>query len=206
MSDDIPSPIDLRQMNDAREWESTAMVKRPWRTEFFSAFASSIEAHEGINAPCRILELGSGPGFLAEHLLSRLPCVNYVALDFSGAMHALAAERLGILANRVQFVERSFLDHAWSDGLGKYQHVITNQAVHELRHKRRASLFHAQVRETLAIGGSYLVCDHFAGEGGMSNDQLYMQVSEQKAALLSAGFSEVEQMLLKGGLVLHRAI
>jgi hypothetical protein len=32
-----------------------------------------------------------------------------------------------------------------------------------------------------------------------------MTVQEQRDALLSSGFSKVEQVLLKGGLVLHRA-
>ena len=57
----------------------------------------------------------------------------------------------------------------------------------------------------LLRGGSDLVCDHFCGEGGMSNDQLYMSVAEQRQALLSAGFVTVEQVLLKNGLVLHNA-
>jgi hypothetical protein len=39
----------------------------------------------------------------------------------------------------------------------------------------------------------------------MENDQLYMSVAEQAAALANAGFSKVEQVLLKGGLVLHHA-
>ena len=44
MFEDVPSPIDLRLMSDAREWEATAMVKRPWRTEFFDCFAAEINA------------------------------------------------------------------------------------------------------------------------------------------------------------------
>jgi SAM-dependent methyltransferase len=203
MLSDIPSPIDLRLMCDAREWEETAMSKRPWRTEFFEAFASEILSN-GISVH-RILELGSGPGFLAKHLLGALPSVEYVALDFSSAMHELAAKRLGLLGSGVQFVERSFREPAWSSGLGQFDCIVTNQAVHELRHKRYAAELHQQVRSLLLPGGTYLVCDHFAGKGGMKNDQLYMSVAEQAAALASVGFSKVEQVLLKGGLVLHRA-
>ncbi|RQO54367.1 class I SAM-dependent methyltransferase [Paucibacter sp. KBW04] len=203
MLSDVPSPIDLRLMRDAREWEKTAMSKRPWRTEFFEAFASEILS-SGIRVR-RILELGSGPGFLAEHLLGALPEVEYVALDFSLAMHELAAKRLGLLGSSVQFVERSFREPAWSNGLGQFGCIVTNQAVHELRHKRYAAELHQQVRSLLLPGGAYLVCDHFAGEGGMSNDQLYMTVAEQAAAFASAGFAKVDQVLLKGGLVLHRA-
>jgi hypothetical protein len=39
----------------------------------------------------------------------------------------------------------------------------------------------------------------------MNNEQLYMTVAEQKAALKSAGYASVHLVLLKGGLALHRA-
>lgn len=201
---DVPSPIDLRSMDDARQWAESAMSKRPWRTEFFAAFAAIIGIQSAGRA-CRVLELGSGPGFLAEHLLRFHAALSYVALDFSAAMHELATQRLGALASRVQFVECSFREVAWSEGLGQFNFVVTNQAVHELRHKRHAIALHAQVKQLLVPRGSYLVCDHFFGEGGMSNDQLYMSVVEQRQALLSAGYGSVEQVLLKGGLVLHHA-
>lgn len=204
MAEDVPSPINLQDMKTARGWAAAAMSKRPWRTEFFAAFAALI-AHSSADHPCRVLELGSGPGFLAEHLLRSHASINYVALDFSAAMHELAAERLGTLASRVQFVERSFREPVWTQTLGIFDFVVAHQAVHELRHKRHAPTLHAQVKQVLVRGGHYLVCDHFCGEGGMSNDQLYMSVAEQREALLSAGFVTVEQVLLKSGLVLHDA-
>jgi len=64
------------------------MAKRPWRVEFFEAFAAAI-AQAAQGRFVRILELGSGPGFLAEHLLKALPSIEYVALDFSPAMQSL---------------------------------------------------------------------------------------------------------------------
>jgi SAM-dependent methyltransferase len=203
MIPDVPSPIDLRNMADAQEWEQSAMIKRPWRTEFFSSICSAIAT-----APLpvsRILELGSGPGFLAKSLLDSLSGVTCTLLDFSPAMHKLAKIRLGNAAHRAEFVERSFKEPTWPLELGKFECVVTNQAIHELRHKRYAPELHAQVKTVLAPGGIYLVCDHFAGEGGMKNDQLFMSVAEQEAALLLAGFTQVHIRLLKGGLVLHRA-
>lgn len=204
MLQDVPSPIDLRKKEDARVWAEAAMIKRPWRTEIFNAFAAAI-AQDNTVEPLRILELGSGPGHLARHLLTAFPQASYVALDFSLAMHELAGEHLGDLAQRVQFMERSFRDQEWADGLGQFDFVVTNQAVHELRHKRYAGILHKQVRTCLAEGGGYLVCDHYLGAGGMSNEQLYMSVDEQKSVLSDAGFARVTQLLLKGGLVLHYA-
>jgi hypothetical protein len=65
---------------------------------------------------------------------------------------------------------------------------------------------HARTRTLLRPRGVYLVCDHFYGEGGMSNDRLYMTVDEQRLSLLEAGFTDVAQVLLKSGLVLHRTV
>ncbi len=200
---EVPSPIDLRLMSDAREWERLAMQKRPWRMEFFSTFAEELRKQKP--PVSRVLELGSGPGFLAWHLLNALPSVHMVLLDFSAAMHELTKQRLGPLVSRVEFVERSFKDPLWSERLTQFDAVVTHQAVHELRHKRYALELHTQVKRVLRPGGSYMVCDHFLGPDGMSNDQLYMTVDEQRAAIASAGYHSVREVLLKGGLVLHHA-
>jgi SAM-dependent methyltransferase len=204
MIENVPSPIDLRRKDHAHEWAELAMSRRPWRAEFFDAFAAAVVSGRSGQA-CRVIELGSGPGFLAERLLDSNPDLAYVAVDFSAAMHELARQRLGTLVSRVQFVERNLRDADWDTGLGLFNFAVTHQAVHELRHKRYAPVLHAQVRRLLLPGGAYLVCDHFFGDGGMSNDQLYMTIQEQQGALISAGFTHIEQMLLKGGLVLHRA-
>jgi ubiquinone/menaquinone biosynthesis C-methylase UbiE len=200
---DVPSPIDLRLMSDACEWERTASEKRPWRTDFFAMFADQLKHRQP--RVLNILEIGSGPGFLARHLLGEMPDLRMVLLDFSEAMHELAKRRLGTLVDRVEFLTRDFKNSDWAHSLKYFDAVVTNQAVHELRHKRYAEELHKQVRTVLRSGGAYLVCDHFNGEGGMSNDQLYMTVAEQRAALESAGYASVSQVLLRGGLVLHWA-
>lgn len=232
--DDVPSPIDLRLMRDAREWERTVMAKRPWRTDFFACMGNEIATAE---PPARrILELGSGPGFLAQHILQTIPLrieggtgpempsfgedaspvgrrepreaqgdVSYLMLDFSAAMHELARARLGELGRHAEFLERDFKQPGWSRDLGKFDCVVTLQAVHELRHKRYAAGLHAAVRELLAPDGFYLVCDHYCGTDGMQNDQLYMSIEEQKDALAAAGFSPVTLLMQKGGMTLYRA-
>ena len=199
---DIPSPIDLRTMSDASTWEETATAKRPWREEFFSRIVSEISA--GGRARC-VLELGSGPGFLACRVIAALGDVKYTLLDFSGAMHQLAQRRLGELSRRARFITADFKSGDWSGRLGQFSCVVTMQAVHELRDKAHAPTLHAQVRSILAPEGQYLVCDHYCGVGGMSNGDLYMTVEEQRTALELAGFGNVSELLRKGGLVLHNA-
>jgi ubiquinone/menaquinone biosynthesis C-methylase UbiE len=190
-------------MSDASEWEATAMEKRPWRAEFFAKFADELVHMEPPAA--RVLELGSGPGFLAHKLLTGSSDLRMTLLDFSEAMHVLARQRLGPMLNRVEFLARSFKDTDWFHDLNAFDAVVTNQAVHELRHKRYAEELHRQVAMVLRPGGTYLVCDHLFGAGGMTNEQLYMTAAEQKSAIESAGYNSVRQVLLKGGLVMHRA-
>ena len=198
---DVPSPINLRLMSDAKAWEQTAM-QRPFREEFFDAFVAQLRT---INkSPITILELGSGPGFLAQHVMSKLPQARMTLLDFSAAMHELARQRLEGVIERIKFVERSFKDSGWETGLGKFDAVVTNQAVHELGHKRRAEGLHVQVKSLLKQNGVYLVCDHYFGDDGMKNDQLYMSLEEQRTKLQSANY-DVTEILVKGGRALYSA-
>ena len=200
---DVPSPIDFCDPGDAREWERTAQ-SRPGRESVFRAFASELEGLKASDP--LVLELGSGPGFLADFLLQAMPHIRLTLLDFSRAMHDLARIRIGDAASRVRFVERSFKEPNWIDGLGPFDAIITNQAVHELRHKRYAGALHSQVQQLLRSGAPYLVCDHWYGDGGMSDGQLYMTFAEQRHALEGAGFVDIREVILAGSLVMHRAV
>jgi len=200
---DVPSAIDLRNMAEARDWAQSAMEKRPWREEFFRAIAREVVA--SIPGCLAVLELGSGPGFLARHILEASPSITYVALDFSSAMHSLAEKHLGALADRVQFLEVDFKSPHWSAGLPTFDAVVSVQAVHELRHKRHAPSLYLAIRTLLRSGGIFLMCDHFIGRGEMSDAALYMTPEEHERALRAGGFTQVDRLLQKGGLVLFRA-
>ena len=200
--EDVPSPIDLKKMSDAQEWARNAM-QRPFRQDFFEAFRKELTK---LNyASIRVLELGSGPGFLAEYLLTNLPTLMISLLDNSPSMHRLAKKQLHKHLQRVKFIERDFKQPNWNEDLGRFDAVVTLQAVHELRHKRYATDFHRQVRPLLGNNGVYLFCDHYFGHEGMQNDQLYMSNAEQRQSLKNAGFSYSE-VLNRGGRALYYAI
>lgn len=200
---DVPSPIDLKDPQTAREWAAAALERRPARPVFFEAHSQVLR--QRFAGPCRVLELASGPGFLAQHVLSALPEVQMLLLDNSLAMHELARERLGTLAARAEFVLRDMGQADALSELGPVDAVLTHQAVHELRHKRHALGLHQRVRALLSGQGVYVVCDHFCGPGGQSNDQLYMTVDEQAQALRDAGFAHVRLVHQEQGLVMHTA-
>ena len=145
---DVPSPIDLRLYTDALEWQEQANVKRPWRKDFFDYYVSLI--NQKIDQ-CDVLELGSGPGFLAQHLLSKLPNIEYTAFDFSEALHQLAQDKLTASERaRAKYIVGSFKEADWQMALTqKYDFIIIHQALHELRHKRYATDFHKIARTLL---------------------------------------------------------
>ena len=202
LPDDVPSPIDLRNMSDARRWADAAMLVRPARHNVFDRIVQ--ELRDLRSQPLSVLELGSGPGFLAERIIVNLTTFAYTALDFSAAMHALAKDRLGTNAERVRFVESDFKQPHWTSGLPTFDAVVTMQAVHELRHKQHALALYWQVGAVLHPGGSFLMCDHYVGDGAMSDRALFMTMEEHEAALHGAGFTNVHVLLKAGGLVLYR--
>jgi SAM-dependent methyltransferase len=198
---DVPSPIDFCCMEEAEAWAEAAAHKRPCRETFFEKFVEELARVRAAS----VLELGSGPGFLSQRVLRDLPHVNYTALDLSPAMHALARMRLGSAATRVRFVEADFRSAAWGEALEpRYHAIVTLQAVHELRHKRRAVSLYRAVRDRLAPEGVFLMCDHFRGEGGMAEPRLYMTPAEQEQALHDGGFRSADLVHREGGLVLYR--
>lgn len=146
MDEDVRSPIDLRDPATARAWADAADRTRPWRQQLREQIAAEVRG------ATRVLELGSGPGQLAECILQRQ--VEYTCLDFSPPMHELVRDRCG---DRATYALADFKQPGWSQGLGTFDAIVTMQAVHELRHKRHAVTLY---REAHAIAPLLVVCDH----------------------------------------------
>lgn len=200
---DVPSSIDFHDPAQARAWLASTIEKRPWRPNFFAAFCTAIRARgEG---PLRILELGSGPGHLAREILTHCAVREYVALDFSPAMHDLAREHLGELAARVTFVERDFREAAWTRELAAFDVVVTMQAAHETRHKRHLIPLLRRTREVLASGGVLLYADHYLDGSDTTLPALFCTRNGQRLALTEAGLSNIAVLHDEGGMALYTA-
>ena len=195
--DDVPIRVDFRDAATARAWIEETRIKRPYRPRFFAAFCAALAPRPRL----RILELGSGPGQLAREILRHCDVRTYVALDFSPAMHAIAAEHLGELASRVTFVTRDFREPTWADDLGTFDAVVTLQAAHETRHKRHLVPLLARARTVLAPGGVVLYADHYLTPE-TKLPALSPARDEQPLALERAGFVDVELRHEEGNMAL----
>jgi SAM-dependent methyltransferase len=199
---DVPSPIDFHDLAQAKAWETDTIARRPYRSAFFRAFAETLNTQ--FREPFSVLELGSGPGHLAQAILSNCSVEKYAALDFSDAMHALARERLHPFLAKVEFVTRDFRDADWPSRLGPFNAIVTMQAAHEVRHVRHLTLLLSRARSCLAEDGTLLFCDHYL-KPETGNPALYIPRDAQSAALQAAGFSTVLRLLDEGGMALYSA-
>ncbi len=197
--DDVPIRVDFRDPATARTWIEDTRIKRPYRPRFFAAFCAALASRPKL----RILELGSGPGQLARELLVHCDVHTYVALDFSPAMHEIAAEHLGELASRVTFVTRDFREPVWPSDLGTFDAIVTLQAAHETRHKRHLVPLLERARAVVAPGGVLLYADHYlTPETGIP--ALATARADQPLALERAGFVDVQLRYEEGNMALWR--
>ena len=191
--DDVPSPIDRRDPGDAATWIAEADVKRPWRADVRRAITERVAeagrarvvdaARLGILDAARlhVLELGPGPGLLAETILEACDVERYVLFDFSPPMLEVATRRLG---DRAVAVLGDYKQPDWTSALeGPFDAIVAMQSVHEIRHKRHVPGLYAQARTLMRPGSVLVVSDHEPTD----ERPLYMTAAEQLAAMTAAG-------------------
>ncbi len=175
--------------------------ERPERKVFLDAFAR--EASQIPGKQLTVLDLGSGPGFLAEELLDQCSISKYYLFDISPFMHQLSRSRLKRFLEKTAFLEGDFKNENWSHALPRnLDLVVSLQAVHELRHARHIPRFYKQVYRLLASGGLFLVCDHVNSRRyGAAH---FMTVAEHVSTLEAAGFTDAKEVLSKRDMSLIR--
>jgi SAM-dependent methyltransferase len=184
----VPSDHRFDDPEWVRRWADGINERRPWRAAVFSLMADRLISHAP-NGARRVLEVGSGPGLLAEHLLDAVPIVEYTLFDFSGPMHQLARERLAAHTGRTRQLTGDFLAPGWTAVLdGPYDAVVTLQAVHELRDAALVPALYRQLHGLLSPRGLFLNADLVNGTGRSEGHLL--TTDEHIDALRHAGFAD----------------
>ena len=200
--EDVPYGEDWQSVAETTAWAEAADRKRPWRAQFRDAIAEQVAA---LRPGARVLELGSGPGFLAERVLQRCSqLASYTLLDFSVPMIAMSRERLAAFS-AAEFVVASFKSEEWVRSVeGQFDCVVSMQAIHEIRHKRHVPKLYRQVYQVTAKPGLVLICDHTPWDDSWRWTTLFMTEEEQTGALSAAGFGDVRVALSIDRLVLYQ--
>src|SRR5687768_2468864 len=198
---DVPYGNDWDSATEAAAYGETADQARPWRSEIRDHIAARVAT---LAPRARVLKLGSGPGLLAHRVLQRCPNVEtYTLMDFSEPMLALSRERLAAFP-AASFVLASFKSENWTRRVeGRFDCVVSMQAVHELRHKRHAPRLYEQIHQVLSVPGLVLICDHTPFDDSPRSIALYTTEQEQQQVLGDARFANVRVELAINGLTLY---
>ncbi|MBA3501093.1 MAG: class I SAM-dependent methyltransferase [Myxococcota bacterium] len=194
--DDVPTKVDFRDPAITATWVAEAEDKGPQRPAVRQAIAERVAevgrarvvdaSKLGVLDAARmhILELGPGPGLLAEAIYAACEVERYVLFDFAQPMLDLAKQRLG---ERPRYMLGDFLDPQWPAMLEgqPFDAIVAMQSVHELRHKRRAQTLYAQAKQLMRPGSVLVVADHEPKD----ERPLFMTANEQCAAMTAAGFT-----------------
>ena len=165
-----------------------ANVDNPIRESVFHHIVAHLKSLDD-DAP-HIVELASGPGMLAEFLLSALPRMTYQGLDFSKPMLDLAGDRLGAFQDRATLHQVDLRDADWTDVLGAApQAIISMQALHDVGAAVVHERLYAAARARLAPGGLLLNAD-FVHRGGEGPSRISIQ--RHLDMLSAAGFAKVK--------------
>ena len=144
----------------------------------------------------RVVELGVGPGFLAERVLSSLPAVRrYVAVDFSEPFLSIARRRLAPFAGRVTFVAADLLSGGWPAAVGgpPADACVSTWALHDLGGPEATSKVYRDCAGLLGAGGLLLNGDFVKPEGTAYGFEAgRFEVGQHLEMLRSAGFARCE--------------
>lgn len=203
---EVPSDHDFFDPAYVQHWTESILRYRPERQRLFTVFvdeARRIEKKGGLS----VFELGCGPGFLAEALLTKCRIARYTLLDFSPQMLELSRNRLSAFNHRTAFVQQDFKKKNWTAAVpAGFDLIVSLQAVHELRHASRIPTLYEQFYSLLLSGGTILICDHVnsAARGGYRAAH-FMTVEEHLAAFKKAGFLNTRELCPAADLSLMRA-
>lgn len=134
----------------------------PDRLDLFETILLGIEQLG--KSDTHVLELGIGPGYLADFLLSAKDSITYQGFDFSAPMLEIAENRLKAHLSRVSFSQVDLLT-TWSElGIQQPQIIVSTWSLHDLMSEENIQHAYQEAFKLLPIGGVILNGDFIKPE------------------------------------------
>jgi len=124
----------------------------PHRDEGYAALLEHLP-----EAPARVLDLGTGDGYVIGLVQTMHPEAEFVAADFSAEMLRQVRERFA--ADRRVVVHEHDFDVPLPEAWGEFDAVVSAFAIHHVHDDRKRQLY-AEVFERLRPGGTFLNLEH----------------------------------------------
>ncbi|AYF75745.1 class I SAM-dependent methyltransferase [Nocardia yunnanensis] len=189
---DMSADLDLDWHAWLRRWDAQQQGYAPERAVMLDAVADLLPA------AFVAVDLGCGPGAIAQRLLQRFPRARVVAVDLDPVMIALGRGALGTMAGRLRWVETDIADPQWLTALGEPQvdAVLSTTALHWLSASELTRLY-ADLGRLLRPGGVFLNGDNLGFPAQLPTfDRLAQRVSARQwsdAAFAARGIETAEQ-------------
>jgi len=191
MSEFVGATHDFHDVEYARRW-ADGFSPSPARLQLFDTIIGALKANQCQQG--HIVELGSGPGYLAEHILTALPEASYECVDFSHAMLNIARSALLKFSNRVRFTQADLTRENWQSALrGPVDAVVSTWALHDLGSDAHIAAVYRASKAALRTGGILLNGDFIKPEGASCPFEAGRLTIARHLELLNAsGFEDVK--------------
>jgi len=191
MSELVGATHDFHNVEYARDWADW-FSPSPARLQLFDTLIQALKANECQKG--HIVELGSGPGYLARHILTALPEASYECVDFSHAMLNIATSTLLKFANRVRFTQSDLTKDNWPSALRvPVNAIVSTWALHDLGSEAHIATVYRASKTVLQVGGIMLNGDFIKPEGASCQFEAGRLTIARHLELLSGcGFQNVQ--------------
>jgi tRNA (cmo5U34)-methyltransferase len=133
---------------DSDTYRRLAPVAVPSRVEQLATIATLLPF--GADEEFRVVELGSGEGFLSDTIARAFDRAQVCALDGSESMREATAARLAPHENRIEVASLALEESGWHEHLDGADAVVSSLVVHHLDGVGKQRLFEAVARRTSA--------------------------------------------------------
>jgi ubiquinone/menaquinone biosynthesis C-methylase UbiE len=138
-----------------QDWVSKDSQRAAEREAQFNAAISWVSVF--VEGRSRVMDLGCGPGTLAEKLLAAFPEMSVICSDGSDEMLRLARQRLDSFGDRTSFIQADFAADNWiAEVPRELDAVVSARAIHNLRKLKLIGPVYSQIFELLRPGGLFL--------------------------------------------------
>jgi len=172
----------------SQNW-SDRFIPTPDRVSLFQLILDNIEKEN-----TEVLELGIGPGYLAEHILTKRDNIIYEGLDFSRPMLDIASKRLAGIRTEKIFTQADLTASSWrNDVRTKPKTIISTWALHDLLSKENIFNVYKSAYAILPQGGKLINGDFIKPEKSeIEYEAGRIKPSEHLDLLRQAGFQKAE--------------
>ncbi len=154
MNEIIGASHEFHDAEFAAGW-ADRFVPTPERLELFNVIL--LELQSRIPADGCVVELGIGPGYLADHLLRTMSGIQYCGVDFSGPMLDIARQRLRAHSPRVSYVKADLVKDSWWKNVPTSVHaIVSTWALHDLGSQENVEVVYKACAQVLQDGGVLL--------------------------------------------------